>query len=117
VRLFLYLFAGDDLDNIKSANETMARKLRSSTTRLPRVALALCLSVSIAGTLISGARAEEVGLKVTEDELKQYRGENPGDPIYLAIDGQIFDVSASPAFYGPGGHYCKSSNALILEDH
>ena len=26
-------------------------------------------------------------------------------PIYLAINGTIYDVSASPSFYGPGGGY------------
>lgn len=54
-----------------------------------------------------GAMAEEAtgNLKITEDELKQYDGTDPDKPIYLAIDGVIFDVSISPAFYGPGGHY------------
>ncbi|KJX99885.1 hypothetical protein TI39_contig348g00024 [Zymoseptoria brevis] len=55
----------------------------------------------------SGANAQSTGkggLQLTEEELKQYTGED-GQPIYLGIDGKIFDVSASPAFYGPGGHY------------
>ncbi|SMR60380.1 unnamed protein product [Zymoseptoria tritici ST99CH_1E4] len=54
-----------------------------------------------------GANAQSTGkggLQLTEEELKQYTGED-GQPIYLGIDGKIFDVSASPAFYGPGGHY------------
>lgn len=45
----------------------------------------------------------------TEEALKQYDGSVTGQPIYLAINGTVFDVSASPAFYGPGGHYRKSA--------
>ncbi|KAK5110544.1 hypothetical protein LTR62_005736 [Meristemomyces frigidus] len=44
-------------------------------------------------------------LQLTEAELEQYDGTGPDKTIYLAINGTIFDVSASPAFYGPGGHY------------
>lgn len=44
-------------------------------------------------------------VQITEEDLKQYDGTDPEKPIYLAIDGTIFDVSASPVFYGPGGHY------------
>lgn len=42
---------------------------------------------------------------MTADELALYNGTDPSLPIYLAINGTIFDVSASPAFYGPGGSY------------
>jgi predicted heme/steroid binding protein len=62
---------------------------------------------SKANTPLFGADAQSTGtggLQLTEEELKKYTGED-GQPIYLAIDGKIFDVSASPAFYGPGGHY------------
>ncbi|KAM3418024.1 hypothetical protein BST61_g6234 [Cercospora zeina] len=44
-------------------------------------------------------------LSLTEAELKAYTGADKSRPIYLAINGTIFDVSSSPAFYGPGGHY------------
>lgn len=54
-----------------------------------------------------GASAQSTAdvLKLTEEELKAYDGTDPEKPIYLGINGLIFDVSASPAFYGPGGHY------------
>ncbi|KAK4496931.1 hypothetical protein PRZ48_011380 [Zasmidium cellare] len=56
--------------------------------------------------LFGAAAAETTGeLKLTESELKAYDGTDPDKPIYLGINGTIFDVSASPAFYGPGGHY------------
>ena len=44
-------------------------------------------------------------LSLTEADLRAYDGTDDSKPIYLAINGTIYDVSASPAFYGPGGHY------------
>ncbi|EME77789.1 uncharacterized protein MYCFIDRAFT_212558 [Pseudocercospora fijiensis CIRAD86] len=54
-----------------------------------------------------GAQAQEVTgqISLTEEDLKAYDGTDPEKPIYLGINGTIFDVSASPAFYGPRGHY------------
>ena len=43
--------------------------------------------------------------KLPDAELRQYDGTDTTKPIYLAINGTIFDVSVSPSFYGPGGHY------------
>lgn len=44
-------------------------------------------------------------LSIKEPDLRDYDGTDSSKPIYLAIDGTIYDVSASPAFYGPGGSY------------
>jgi predicted heme/steroid binding protein len=38
-------------------------------------------------------------------ELTKYDGPDPTKPIYLALNGTIYDVSASPQTYGPGGSY------------
>ncbi|KAK4800061.1 hypothetical protein SAY86_025426 [Trapa natans] len=43
--------------------------------------------------------------EVTEDELKLYDGTDPEKPLLMAIKGQIYDVSQSRMFYGPGGPY------------
>lgn len=43
--------------------------------------------------------------EVTEEELKDYDGNNPEKPLLMAIKGQIYDVSQSRMFYGPGGPY------------
>ncbi|CAI8593671.1 unnamed protein product [Vicia faba] len=43
--------------------------------------------------------------EVTEEELKDYDGNNPDKPLLMAIKGQIYDVSQSRMFYGPGGPY------------
>jgi predicted heme/steroid binding protein len=42
---------------------------------------------------------------LTDAELTAYDGSDPTKPIYLAINGTIYDVSSSPTTYGPGGSY------------
>ncbi|KAF1980300.1 cytochrome b5 [Bimuria novae-zelandiae CBS 107.79] len=44
-------------------------------------------------------------VSLTDDELLAYDGTDPDKPIYLALNGTIYDVSISPATYGPGGSY------------
>jgi predicted heme/steroid binding protein len=44
-------------------------------------------------------------VNLTPTELALYDGTDPNLPIYLAINGTIFDVSANPGIYGPGGGY------------
>lgn len=43
--------------------------------------------------------------EITEQELKEYDGSDPNKPLLMAIKGQIYDVSQSRMFYGPGGPY------------
>ncbi len=43
--------------------------------------------------------------EVTEEELKVYDGSDPKKPLLMAIKGQIYDVTQSRMFYGPGGPY------------
>ncbi|KAL4909931.1 hypothetical protein BDW74DRAFT_173410 [Aspergillus multicolor] len=44
-------------------------------------------------------------VNLTPSELALYDGTSPDTPIYVAINGTIFDVSANPRMYGPGGGY------------
>ncbi|KAA8911620.1 hypothetical protein FN846DRAFT_773871 [Sphaerosporella brunnea] len=44
-------------------------------------------------------------VNLTDAELALYDGTDPTRPIYVAINGSVFDVSANPAMYGPGGGY------------
>ncbi|KAA8651432.1 hypothetical protein EYZ11_006027 [Aspergillus tanneri] len=44
-------------------------------------------------------------LLLTPEQLTPYDGSDPSLPIYLAVNGSIFDVSANPLVYGPGGSY------------
>lgn len=43
--------------------------------------------------------------EITADELRQYDGSDPDKPLLMAIKGQIYDISQSRMFYGPGGPY------------
>ncbi|CAH9069846.1 unnamed protein product [Cuscuta europaea] len=43
--------------------------------------------------------------EITEEELRQYDGSDPKKPLLMAIKSQIYDVSQSRVFYGPGGPY------------
>ena len=76
----------------------MARNLRNAG-----LVLGLAWAVFFSNSILAADAASD--LRLTEEEMKQYDGTDPENPIYLAIDGTIFDVSASPIFYGPGGHY------------
>lgn len=42
---------------------------------------------------------------ITDAQLALYNGTDPALPIYLGLNGSIFDVSASRHTYGPGGSY------------
>jgi predicted heme/steroid binding protein len=42
----------------------------------------------------------------TKDELIKYNGDNPNLPVYLALDGNVYDVSVSRKdYYDPGKSY------------
>ncbi|KAI5124763.1 hypothetical protein M0805_005397 [Coniferiporia weirii] len=41
----------------------------------------------------------------SEDGLLKFDGSDPDKPIYLAIDGDVYDVSEGRRTYGPGGSY------------
>lgn len=51
-------------------------------------------------TLISRLGRQDI--LFTAEQLKQYTSDNPagGGKIYMAILGEVFDVSAKPEFYG-----------------
>ncbi|KAJ3346071.1 hypothetical protein HDU83_003462 [Entophlyctis luteolus] len=41
----------------------------------------------------------------TTAELKEFDGSDPSKPIYVAISGKVYDVSAGQKHYGKGGGY------------
>lgn len=49
--------------------------------------------------------AKKGPIYLTPDQLALYNGTDPSLPIYVAVNGTIFDVSANPLVYGPGGSY------------
>ncbi|XP_028807120.1 probable steroid-binding protein 3 [Neltuma alba] len=44
-------------------------------------------------------------MELSPQQLSQYNGSDPSKPIYVAVKGRVFDVSAGKSFYGPGGPY------------
>lgn len=48
--------------------------------------------------------APDTGVTFTADELARFDGTD-GAPLYLAVRGRVYDVSARPGFYGPGRSY------------
>jgi predicted heme/steroid binding protein len=55
---------------------------------------------------------------LTPEELTVFDGKDESKPIYLAINGTIYDVSAGRRIYGPGGSYqyfagCDASRAYV----
>lgn len=44
-------------------------------------------------------------MNLTDTELSLYDGSIEGLPIYIAINGTVFDVSSQRGIYGPGGSY------------
>ncbi|XP_043687056.1 membrane steroid-binding protein 2-like [Telopea speciosissima] len=57
--------------------------------------------------------------EITEEELRVYNGSDPKKPLLMAIKGNVYDVSMSRMFYGPGGPYAlfagrDASRALAL---
>lgn len=41
----------------------------------------------------------------TPDELARYDGSSMQRPVYVAVDGEVYDVSANRRIYGKGGSY------------
>ncbi len=51
------------------------------------------------------ATAETQLPTMTLSQLKEFDGTDPNKPIYLAMDGKIYDVSAGREYYEPIGSY------------
>ncbi len=48
---------------------------------------------------------QEITKTFTAEELKKYDGTDPKLPIYIALDGLVYDVTSGSKFYVPGGSY------------
>jgi predicted heme/steroid binding protein len=44
-------------------------------------------------------------ITLTLEELSAFDGKDPSKPVYVALNGTIYDVSVSRHVYGPGGPY------------
>ncbi|UKZ77260.1 hypothetical protein TrVFT333_004980 [Trichoderma virens FT-333] len=55
---------------------------------------------------------------LTPEQLAAYDGKDTSKPVYIAINGTIFDVSVGRHIYGPGGSYsyfagCDAARAFV----
>ncbi|PIA17790.1 cytochrome b5 [Coemansia reversa NRRL 1564] len=103
---------------------------------LTLVALSICLSFLITETAFWGHKNKWTNWRnyiprkqrvFTQLELLQYDGTNPEQPILLAIEGDVYDVTLGSGFYGPGSSYhlfagrdasrAFGTNCLSRNDH
>lgn len=57
-----------------------------------------------AAATANGTAAAVVGsARLTLQQLAAYDGSDASKPLYIAVRGKIYDVSAGRSFYGPGG--------------
>jgi predicted heme/steroid binding protein len=54
---------------------------------------------------ISLADIQKIGKVYTGSELQKFNGTDAKLPIYLAMDGYVYDVTNGRDFYAPGGPY------------
>ncbi|KAJ2841537.1 Dihydrodipicolinate synthase [Coemansia brasiliensis] len=52
-------------------------------------------------------RAIATKRKFTPRELAEFNGKDESTPLYIGVQGVVYDVSASRHFYGPEGPYCN----------
>ena len=68
----------------------------------------------VTGSLLWGAKGRLTDVRswwptqktlYSESQLAKFDGTDPMKPVYLAIDGDVYDVSEGRRIYGPGGSY------------
>ncbi|KAL8787417.1 MAG: hypothetical protein Q9213_002194, partial [Squamulea squamosa] len=63
------------------------------------------VSSNLANLKLTDEPEQRGPITLTPSQLSLYNGTIPTLPIYLALNNSIYDVSASPHLYGPGGPY------------
>lgn len=82
-----------------------ARKGKSVAGTVPQLPPSTFLKPLCMRSGLMNGSSQRGPISLTDTELAAYDGSNPSLPIYVAINGSIYDVSVSPHFYGPGGSY------------
>ncbi|KAL5719368.1 hypothetical protein ACHQM5_012157 [Ranunculus cassubicifolius] len=95
------LFVDDDPSNKKPSSSTIVVEEKAAAT------------VQVEAT------EEKAVSDLSWEDLRAYDGSDPAKPLLMAIKSQIYDVSPSRMFYGPGGPYAlfagrDASRALAL---
>jgi predicted heme/steroid binding protein len=63
------------------------------------------LSIYTQADLTLSSSLQRGPVRLTDTQLLRYDGREPSRPIYLALNGTIYDVTSNPRIYGPGGMY------------
>lgn len=52
----------------------------------------------------------------SESELASFDGSDPDKPLYLAVNGDVFDVSSNPRIYGKVSKFevCGDTQLIVL---
>lgn len=80
----------------------LATSCASGTTDTTAAGTTSAVTTAAATTATSQTEATSAGLELTLEELSEFNGKD-GKPAYVAVDGIIYDVTASPA-WKDGGH-------------
>ncbi len=74
----------------------------SGTTTTTSAGTSAATAAAMTTAAATTAASSQAGLELTLEELAKFNGKD-GNPAYVAVDGIIYDVSASPAWKN-GGH-------------
>jgi predicted heme/steroid binding protein len=73
---------------------------------LPPSARSLSLSLFLSRSWAAADAGVQKGpVSFTDEQLMAFDGSDPAKPIYVGLNGSIYDVSAGKKTYGPGGSY------------
>jgi hypothetical protein len=61
--------------------------------------------VIVASMAQEGAAAAPAAVMMSASELASYNGISQGALVYVALDGEVYDVTSAAGMYGPGGPY------------
>lgn len=97
-------FTSPDADTAVSYRASIATPVNFILLSLFLVLMYLRLRPNKTATVLPAAPAPTVFKVFTPPQLLPYNG-TKNMPVYLAVRGKIFDVTAGRNFYGPGGPY------------
>ncbi|KAJ3401315.1 hypothetical protein HDV05_000574, partial [Chytridiales sp. JEL 0842] len=98
----------------KSSSSPLVTLLTILLTLSGLVTLGLCVSFVTTNSLTFGYKvpnwrkflpSTSKELILTTEQLAKFDGSDPSKPIYLAIMGKVYDVSAGAKYYGKDGSY------------
>lgn len=96
----------------KSRSTTkMKTKIRSRFIKIGIITAGVCIptvlifSLSVLNHMPRAPIPQGKPRSFTASQLAQFNGNNPNEPIYLALDGFVYDVTKGREFYRSGGPY------------